>query len=184
MSIHHQDNFSHNQGPTLAGVLGLFAVPLLLISISGLVLYAALAVILFAAGVAFVWGALREDTGANLKPAQVFFALSIVCALGSGLAVFAFEWISFDIAEYLAVGAYIAGLVFGAWGALNKIWKIIAALVAAASVTAMLALPVPKGGENTASEYNKWSVIAIVRDANNEPIPGALVQCAVVMRSA
>jgi hypothetical protein len=178
-SYHH-----HDPGDPLLGVIGLVAIGGSLASIFTLfssALFAGIAALVAIAGMVAVGLHLQAKAPNQHTLPKTLIVLSILCALSGGLAVFELRWISFDIAEWIVTGLYIAGLVTGALAALSELWRIFAVLLAAAMVTGTVFLPVPKGGEDASRESNKWSVAVTVTDSNYYALPGALAHCAVLM---
>jgi hypothetical protein len=112
---------------------------------------------------------------------KLLLAASLACAVWGGAAVFYFQWFSFTIAEWIVTGLYVAGLAAGALAAFETLWRILAILLAAAMVTAILVLPIPRGGEDASDEANHWSVTVHVTDENGAPLKDALAHCGIVM---
>jgi hypothetical protein len=179
-SSHHH----HDPGDPIVGAVGLAAVIGSIISIGWLfssALFAGIAALFAIAGMAAVGLHLQARAPDQHTLPKTLFVLGILCALFAGLVVFELRWISFDIAEWIVTGLYIAGLVTGAMAALAELWRIFAALLATAMVAGTVFLPVPKGGEDASRESNQWSVAVTVMDSNYYALPGALAHCAVLM---
>jgi hypothetical protein len=178
-SYHH-----HDPGDPLLGIIGLVAIVGSIASIITLfssALFAGIAALVAIAGMVAVGLHLQAKAPDQHTLPKTLIVLSILCALFGGLVVFELRWISFDIAEWIVTGLYIAGLATGAMAALGELWRFFAGLLAAAMVAGTVFLPVPKGGEDASRESNKWSVAVTVTDSNYYPLPGALAHCAVLM---
>jgi hypothetical protein len=104
--------------------------------------------------------------------------LSVLAGLLSGPVVFFWRWLPFSVEEWIVTILYIAALGFGLLRALAKLWRVLAAFLALAMVTATIALPVPKGGEGNEHD-DDWSVNVAVTDQNDQPLADAVVQCVV-----
>lgn len=113
----------------------------------------------------------------------VLLALGAAWTAGLGFIVFDNHWLAFTPAAWVLDGLFIAALISGAWAQLKTWAKLLAALSAAALVTATLMVPRPPGGDGPLDTAEKWKIDVDVADsADNAPLEGARVLCGTVMQ--
>ena len=101
----------------------------------------------------------------------------------AGFVVFDAHWLAFTPAAWVMNLLFVSALVAGAWSRLEAWLKFVAALLAAALVTATMVLPRPPGGEGPLDTAEKWKVDVEVTDAADDaPLRAARVLCATTMQ--
>jgi len=116
------------------------------------------------------------------KAPLALLALGALWTACFGFIVFDNHWLAFTPATWVLDGLFIAALVSGAWTTLKGWAKLLAALTAAALVTASVVLPRPPGGDGPMDTTEKWKIDVDVKDsADGTPLEGARVLCGTVL---
>lgn len=106
-----------------------------------------------------------------------FFGALACVGLG-GIAVFGFHAISVTVAGWLVTGLYLVGFVLGLMKRLSGFMRMIGLFAGAAMVAALALNPTPGGGGEAFDRERQWRVKLIVLDEDDNPIVGALANCA------
>ncbi|MDZ4868199.1 MAG: hypothetical protein SGI91_12840 [Alphaproteobacteria bacterium] len=170
---------------TMGGVLGLGGGVLGLVAL-GIAFEASVwagAVLLVAAVVAVFFAVLAGSNAERVTPPVALLLAAAVWSLLAGLIVFEWHWLAFTPAAWVFDALFVAALVAGAWKNLKAWAKFLAALTAAALVTATMVVPRPPGGDGALDTVEKWTVDVEVADkADGTPLEGARVLCGTVMQ--
>lgn len=108
--------------------------------------------------------------------------LAALWAAVAGTVVFKHHLLAFTPAAWIFNVLFVAGLLSGAWSSINVWLKTIAALLALSSVTAILLLPRPRGGEGPFDTAEEWRINVEVKEREGGPLQSASVFCAAVMK--
>ena len=165
---------------TIGGVLGLGGGVLGLVAL-GIAFEASVwagAVLLVAAVVAVFFAVLAGSNAERVTPPVALLLAAAAWSLLAGLIVFEWHWLAFTPAAWVFDALFVAALVAGAWKNLKAWAKFLAALTAAALVTATMVVPRPPGGDGALDTVEKWTVDVEVADKRTARRSRARACCA------
>lgn len=156
----------------LIGVISLFAASIYLVGF---------AVVFIAFSIWMMVDANRErpDENGIHQIGSLLVLGACACVVFGGLVVFLAHWVPYAVVGWLTTGLYVSGFL-AMFAALSGLLRLLGLLMAAAMIAGMILLPAPSEGA-TEDEENKWKVELTVVDADDNPIAGAITNCASVM---
>lgn len=175
----------HASDEALKGLAAIAAVVVAAISVSGIFAASAMAgaAVLLAVSVIVLLAVLVARKESKATPALLLLVGAALWAALGGFIVFEAHWLAFTPAAWVLNGLFVAALIAGAWAKLEAWAKALAALLAAALVTATMLLPRPPGGEGPLDTAEKWKIDVDVADkADGAPLEDARVLCATLMQ--